>query len=138
MKTFNTEFEVYFEDISPAGKIHLEKLAEWMSVAREKYFKTTCPEYLKFAESPIKMFTTNISISITGQAKWADKIIVTLTSSNIKKISFEINADFRNVQTRKVIAKGVQKVAFVNTKNNSFSDIPEDLKNNIIQYRVDS
>lgn len=138
MKTFNAEFEVYFEDISPAGKIHLEKLAEWMSIAREKYFKTTCLEYFKFVESPVKMFTTNMSISITGHAKWADKIVVTLTSSDIKKISFEINADFKNTRTGEVIAKGVQKVAFVNTKNSSFSVIPEDLRNNIIQYRLDS
>lgn len=135
MKTFNTEFEVYFEDISPTGKIHLEKLAEWMSVAREKYFKATCPEYLKFVESPVKMFTTNMSISISGNAKWADKIAVALTSSNIKKISFEINADFKNLRSGKTVAKGLQKVAFVDIGTNNFTNIPEDLRSNVVQYQ---
>lgn len=135
MKTFDTEFEVYFEDISPAGKIHLEKLVEWMSVAREKYFKATCPDYyLKFVDSPIKMFTTNMSISVTGHAKWADKIIVTLTSSNIKKISFEINADFKNVRTGEMITKVIQKVAFVDVNTKNFANVPEDLKSVIVNY----
>jgi len=135
MKTFTTEFTVYFEDISPAGKIHLEKLAEWMSMSREKYLKTTCPDYLKFIDSLIKMFTTNMSIMITGAlSRWTDEIEVTLTSSNIKKVSFEINADFKNLRSGDIIAKGVQKVAFIDIGNNKFSDIPENLKNHVIQY----
>lgn len=135
MKTFIVDFEVYFEDISPAGKIHLEKLAEWLSMAREKYFKTLCPNYNKFLDGSIKMFTTNISLSIKGRAKWADKIVVTLTSSNVKKISFEINADFTNTRTGEMLATGVQKVIFMNTTTSKFSCIPDDLKNNVIQYQ---
>lgn len=135
MKTFTAEFEVYFEDISPSGKIHLEKLAEWMSMAREQYFKLNCPDHIKFIESPIQMFTTNMSITVIDRVKWADKIKVTLTSSNIKKISFEINADFKDIQTDKLVAKGLQKVAFVNVKTNSFTDIPEDLRKNVTQYQ---
>lgn len=135
MKTFNTEFEVYFEDISPSGRIHLEKLAEWMSMAREQYFKTLCPDHVKFIQSPVKMFTTNMAITINGKLRWADKIIVSLTSSNIKKISFEINADFKNIRTEEIIATGIQKVAFVDIVTNKFADIPEDLKNKVIQYQ---
>lgn len=135
MKTFIVDFEVYFEDISPAGKIHLEKLAEWMSMAREKYFKTLCPDHNKFIDGAIKMFTTSISLAITGKSSWADKIVVSLTSSNIKKISFEINADFTNTRTGDIVAKGVQKVTFINTDSKKFSDIPEDLRNNVIQYQ---
>jgi len=134
MKTFNKEFEVYFEDISPSGRIHLEKLAEWMSMAREEYFKTTCPDHIKFINSPVKMFTTNMSIKINGKVKWADKIEATLTSSNIKKISFEINADFKNKNNGEIIAVGVQKVTFVDINLNKFTDIPEDLRQNVVQY----
>ena len=135
MKIFNTQFDVYFEDISPSGKIHLEKLAEWMSMAREQYFKTTCPNHKKFIEGSVKMFTTNMSISVIGCAEWADRVEISLTSANIKKISFEINADFKNARTKEVIARGVLKVAFIDTNGNKLADIPEDLKNQIIQYR---
>jgi len=134
MKIFRTEFEVYFEDISPSGKIHLEKLAEWMSMARERYFRTTCSNHLEFIEGPVQMFTSNLSITINGTSRWADAIEVSLTSSNIKKISFEITADFKNKRTGEIIASGTQKVVFINTNSHKFTDIPEDLKNNVIQY----
>lgn len=134
MRTFNAEFEVYFEDISPAGKIHLEKIVEWMSVAREKYFKATCPEYLKFVESPVKMFTTNISVTVLDNAGWADKITAVLSAANIKKISFEMHIDFRNERTNKIIAKTMQKVAFVNMNTKDFAAVPKDMKGVIVNY----
>lgn len=134
MKTFNTEFDVYFEDISPSGKIHLEKIAEWMSMAREQYFKATCPDHLKFVESPVKMFTTNISISMTNSSKWADKIAAILTTANIKKISFEMHIDFKNMRTDEIISKTVQKVAFVNCDTRNFTDVPDDMRQVIVNY----
>lgn len=134
MKTFDTNFEVYFEDISPSGKIHLEKLAEWMSMAREQYFKTTCPEHLKFVDSNIKMFTTNVSIITIGNSRWADTITAILTTDNIKKISFEMHIDFKNPRTNQVIARGIQKVAFVNINTKEFTSVPEDMKNVIVNY----
>jgi len=134
MKTFYTEFEVFFEDISPAGKIHLEKITEWMSMARERYFKATCPDHLKFVESPVKMFTTNLSITILSHSKWADKITAVLTTANIKKISFEMHIDFQNKRTNNLIAKGMQRVAFVNSQTKNFTDIPNDMKSVIVNY----
>ncbi|MCX5715490.1 MAG: acyl-CoA thioesterase [Candidatus Omnitrophica bacterium] len=134
MKIFSTQFDIYFEDISPSGKVHLEKLAEWMSMAREQYLKNTCTDYLKLFEGSVKMFTTSMALTITGRSKWTDKIIVGLTSSSIRKISFEINANFTNTRTGEIIAKGIQKVIFVDTIANKFVDIPKDLKNNVVQY----
>ena len=134
MKTFNTEFYVYFEDISPSEKIHLEKIAEWMSMSREQYFKATCPEHLKFVESPVKMFTTNMTILITGSSRWADKIKAILTTSNIKKISFEMHINFRNERNNEIIAKTMQKVVFINSETKKFADIPYDMKEVIINY----
>lgn len=134
MNTFKTEFRVYFEDISPSGKIHLEKITEWMSMAREEYFKATCSNHLKFVETPIKMFTTEISITITGTSKWADKIIANLTAANIKKISFEMHIDFQNERTKKIVAKGIQRVAFINTETKRFANIPDDMNSVIVNY----
>lgn len=135
MKTFNKELEIYFEDISPSGKIHLEKLAEWSSVVREHYFKTTCPDHLKFVESPVKMFTTNLAISINNNnSQWADKITAILTTASIKKISFEMHIDFQNNRTKAIIAKTIQKVAFVDINTKKFADVPEDMKSVIVNY----
>ena len=131
---FNTEFDIYFEDVSPSGKIHLEKIAEWISMTREQYFKATCPDYLKFAEGPVKMFTANISISIKDRAQWADRIIAVLTTANIKKISFEMHIDFQNKQTNKIIAMGIQKVAFINRDTKDFAPVPDDMRHVIVNY----
>lgn len=138
MKTFNTQFEVYFEDISPSGKIHLEKITEWMSMTREQYFKSTCPDHLKFVENPVKMFTTEISITIAGGSKWADKITAILSTKNIKKISFEMHIDFKNNRTSDIIARTIQKVAFINTDTKSFTNIPDDMKMVIVNYFKDT
>jgi len=130
MKTFDMEFDVYFEDISPSGKIHLEKITEWMSMAREQYFKSTCPEHLKFVNNPVKMFTSCVSILIPerAQSQWADRIIVKLLPANIKKISFEMHMDFFNKRTNRIIAQGIQRVAFIDCNTKEFAPIPNDMK----------
>ena len=118
-----------------AGELqHLEKLAEWTSITREQYFKSTCPEHLKFVEGPVKMFTTNLSISIIGCSKWADTITAILTTAKIKKISFEMHIDFQNERTQEIIAKGIQKVAFINSDTKKFDDVPDDMQKVIVNY----
>jgi acyl-CoA thioesterase FadM len=135
MKTFNTEFDIYFEDISPCGKVHLERIAEWSSTTRERYFKSTCPDHLKFVESPVKMFTTNLAISIPNKhSKWADRISAILTTADIKKISFEMHIDFQNSRTKEIIAQTIQKVAFVNVETKKFAGVPDDMKSVIVNY----
>lgn len=135
MKTFNKELDIYFEDISPSGKIHLEKLAEWSSTVREEYFKSTCPNHLKFVESPVKMVTINLSMAMTGNSsKWADKITAILTTSNIKKISFEMHINFQNERTKKIIATSIQKVTFVDVNTKQFAGVPNDMKSVIVNY----
>jgi len=134
MKTFDSEFDVYFEDLSPSGKIHLEKIAEWMSMTREQYFKATCPEHLKFAKSSVVMFTSNISISVLGRSRWADKVKAILTTANIKKISFEMHIDFLNQRTQEIVVQGRQRVVFLNTETQKFTGIPEDMSGVITNY----
>ncbi|MFA6217130.1 MAG: hypothetical protein WDL87_05710 [Candidatus Omnitrophota bacterium] len=134
MKTFNSGFDIYFEDLSASGKVHLEKIGEWMSMTREQYFKSSCPDHLKFVESPIQMFTMGLSITVTGTCRWADKIQAILTTANIKKISFEMHIDFKNERTGNVIAKGVQKVAFVDVIAKKFTNIPDNMKQVIVNF----
>lgn len=134
MSVFNTEFEIYFEDISPSGIVHLEKIAEWMSMSRERFFRTTCPGHLKFLDSKINMFTVLMSILVTGSSAWADKIEAVVTFTKVKKVSFEIHCDFHNRRTNEIIAKGVQKVAFVRFGDESFAPIPGDIKSAILAH----
>ncbi len=134
MKTFKSKFEVYFEDISPSEKVHLEKLVEWMSMAREKFFKETCPKHKNFINGSTRMFTTDLSLNITGCAKWTDSITSILTTEKIKKISFQMHLLFRNDRTEETIATGTQKVAFVDSRTQKFTDIPDNMKQIIVKY----
>ena len=134
MKTFNTEYEIFFEDISPSGMVHLEKIAEWMSMGRERFFRTTCPEHLKFAESNVNMFTIFMTISEIKISKWADQIEARISFTKIKKISFEIHFDFHNKRTNGSVARGVLKVAFINSDRESFAPIPSDIEAAIVNY----
>ncbi|MBN1869996.1 MAG: hypothetical protein JW847_05420 [Candidatus Omnitrophica bacterium] len=134
MPTFNTEFEIYFEDISPSGIVHLEKIAEWMSMGRERFFRTTCPKHMRFMDNKINMFTVLMSISIIGNASWADRIRAEIGFTKIKKVSFEISFHFSNKNTNQTIAKGVQKVAFVKPGDGNFVPIPDDIKEAILAH----
>ena len=134
MATFNSEFEIYFEDISPSGNVHLEKIAEWMSMGRERYFRATCPDHLKFVDGGVSMFTVGMSIHIKEKSKWADKVRLSIKTARIKKISFEMLFDFKNERTNQVIAQGVQKVAFIKQDAENFAPIPDDMKNVIVNY----
>ena len=134
MQTFNTEYEIYFEDISPSGMVHLEKIAEWMSMGREQFFRATCPEHLWLAEGKINIFTVSMSISMRGRSRWADKIQAIINTSQVKKISYMVNFDFLNTRTNEIVAQGVQKVAFVNSQDGNFCNIPEDIQKVVVQY----
>lgn len=134
MPTFNSKFEIFFEDISPSGIVHLEKIAEWMSMGRELFFKTTCPNHLKFASGDVNMFTIFMTISDIKSSQWADTIESRITFTKIKKISFEIHFDFYNKRSDKIIAKGIQKVAFIKPDGKSFAPIPEDINKSILIY----
>lgn len=134
MATFNSEFEIYFEDISPSGNVHLEKIAEWMSMGREQYFRATCPDHLKFVDGEINMFTVGMSICVKDKSRWADKVKLSIKTAKIKKISFEMFFDFKNERTNQIIAQGIQKVAFIKQNAEDFSPIPDDMKNVIINY----
>lgn len=134
MATFNTEFEIYFEDISPSGIVHLEKIAEWMSMGREQFFRDTCSAHLWLAEGEVFVFTVSMSISVTGRSKWADKISAAITISNIKKISYRVNFDFYNERTKEIIAQGTQKVGFVRSNDSRLCPIPDDIKKVITNY----
>jgi len=135
MTTFNTEFEIYFEDISPSGIVHLEKLAEWMSMGRERFFRNTCPDHLKFVENDVSMFTVQMSIAVIGSSEWADKVEAIISMTKIKKISFEIHFDFLNKRTKEIIAQGIQKVAFVKSNEENFSPIPDDIKTAVLIHK---
>ena len=131
MTTFNTAYEIYFEDISPSGIVHLEKLAEWMSMGRERFFRETCSDHLWLAEGKITVFTVSMTITVIGKSRWADKISTSIFVSKIKKISY---FDFRNERTNEIIAQGIQKVAFINSEDGKFSSIPDDIQNVITRY----
>lgn len=134
MVTFNSEFEIYFEDISPSGNVHLEKIAEWMSMGREQYFRATCPGHLKFVDGEVSMFTVGMSISVKEKSRWADKVKLSIKTAKIKKISFEMHFDFKNERTKQIIAQGIQKVAFIKLNAENFAPIPDDMKNVIVNY----
>jgi len=134
MATFIEEFDIYFEDISPSGIVHLEKLAEWMSMGREKFFRATCPDHIWLAEGDVAIFTVSMSIAIKAQSVWADKIKVIMTISDIKKISYSVNFEFYNLRTNEVIAEGAQKVAFLDKSTGKFSRIADDIHDVIVNY----
>lgn len=134
MNSFDTEYEIYFEDISPSGMVHLEKIAEWMSMGRERFFKTTCPNHLSFSDGKVSMFTVFMTISDVKNSQWADDIKAIITFTKVKRISFEIHFDFYNKRKKETIAKGVQKVAFIDSGEENFAPIPADIKNAVSQH----
>lgn len=134
MKTFQTEYEIYFEDISPSGMVHLEKIAEWMSMGRERFFKATCDDHMWLSEGDTAIFTVSMQIYILEKAKWADKIKLKITIFDIKRISYGIHYEFLNERTQEIIARGVQKVAFMNRYTGKFTGISEDIKKIIVDY----
>jgi len=135
MGEFRTNFRVYFEDLSPAGIVHLEKIAEWISMTREEALKAACNTYyMSIMENPVKMFTTNLSINIIDSVQWTDNITAILSTSNIKKISFEINVDFNNYKNNQNIIRSKLKVVFVDWNTKKFTPVPEEVKDVALRY----
>jgi len=135
MKNFVTNFNIFFEDISPTGIVHLEKIAEWMSIGREQFFKETCPDHRWLFDGDTAIFTVSMSIESKSTSIWADRIELRIKPYKIKKISYSVNFEFFNVRTSKLIAIGDQKVAFMSKKTGKFCKISEDIYNVILNYK---
>jgi acyl-CoA thioesterase FadM len=125
MKPFNTDFE----DISPSGIVHLEKIVEWMSMGREQFFRSTCPNHLWLADRKIVIFTATMSITILDESKWTDTIRSDIFTSQVKRFSYVIHFSFFNTRIKKLIANGIRKVVCINSETEKFAPLSENIKN---------
>lgn len=118
---------VFFKHTDYFGRVHPYNFFEWTSYVREAFFQQTVPNFLEVLDRPIKMMTVKISSKHIMDTCFGDKLEARLTVDNRKKVSFDMIIRFYSEFKNAVVCETTHTIVFVDTINNKFSPIPEEM-----------
>jgi len=129
------QITVFFKHIDVSGKVAHSNYFDWAGFAREAYFQDTVSNFREVVSRPIKMMTVYMTHDIFEDAEFGDKIEVHLTTSKIKKFSFEMLLKYYRSNDKKLLCEGKQRVVFVDSRSEKFTFIPKEMMDVIVFYR---
>ena len=128
------KLKVFFKHTDYYGFVHPYNFYEWTSYVREDFFQSTVPNFKSVIAKPIKMMTVKIMCRVLDDSEFGDRIEARLTVGKVKKVSFDMIIRFTNLATNKIVCKTNHTVVFVDSETGKFGDIPEEMKQVIINY----
>ena len=134
-KIFSFEnIKVFFKHTDYYGFVHPYNYYEWTSYVREAFFQKTVPNFKDVMCRLIKMMTVKIRCELFDDSEFGDTIEACLSVGKIKKVSFDMNIRFININKNKAVCQTNHTIVFVNSENGKFADIPEEMKQVIVRY----
>ena len=118
---------VYFRHLDQLGNSHLLNLFNWAGSAREAYLVETVQNYRELIKKPMLWVTTKICQEIFSEAEFGDVLEIRMVSDRLRRCSFDFVLDTYNVSKKCLIAKGRQTIAFVDAKDGTMIEIPEEV-----------
>jgi YbgC/YbaW family acyl-CoA thioester hydrolase len=119
---FIFEKTVYLGDTNAEGNVYFARYFDWQGQAREAFYKKYFP--IEIWNSGLKIITVNASIEYKQEAYLFDEISIEIKLSNLKQASAEMAFTFVNKLTGKLLASGLQKIAFAD-KSGKLIHMPE-------------
>ncbi len=127
--TYSCTLETYLKDSNAYGNIYFARYFEWQGVVRERWFSECIFENMLALEGAL--ITKNASIEYLKPVFPFEKLIGTLTTSNIKNSSFMIHISF--FKSSEIMATGAQTIVFAD-KSGKISKLPGNIKQKIKLY----
>lgn len=125
---------VFFKHTDYNGFVHPYNYYEWMSYAREAYFQCLVPNFLELTKQNIKMVTSEVNLELKENLVFGDQIIVEIWAENLKKIRFDVMFEFISKKSASIVARGRQRLTFIDVERNRPGRIPEDLRSRVVDY----
>lgn len=132
--TFNKT--LYLTDTNALGNAYFARYFDWQGMAREEFLKRLIPDPLAFFRSGFKILTTQAYMEYKHETSFYDEIEIEVKTAKVKKLSLDLIFIFRSKKTERIVARGYQKLAFVDHLGN-FTQIPAAMRNNMLKYQVE-
>jgi len=129
------KLRIFFKHTDYYGVVHPYNYLEWTSYVREAFFSEMCGDFRRILESPIKMMTTKIELSGLKDSLFGDDIEGRFTTTQIKKVSFDVIVRFFNKRKKIVVCETRHTLVFVDSDTQRFATIPENIKNSIVFFQ---
>jgi len=126
--------KVFFKHTDYYGYVHPYNYLEWTSYVREAFFSQMCGDFYSILDSPIKMMTSKINLTMYDDCVFGDEIEARFTTLKIKKISFDVIVRFIKKKTPKVICETQHTLVYVDSRSQKFNDIPKGIKDAVVEY----
>lgn len=124
----------FFKHTDYYGFVHPYNYYEWTSYVRERFFQDTVPNFLEVISRPIKMMTAKINCSILAETGFGHDFEARLTVGKIKKVSFDMIIRFFDLRQNSVVCETQHTVVFLDSRDGSFSPIPLEMQQVIVNY----
>lgn len=126
-KEFIFEKTVYLGNTNMFGNVYFAKYFDWQGEAREAFFYKTIPDSLSIFRSGIKFVTIEAFVKYNKESLVFDDIVIKVRAENFKTTTLDLIFTYLNKKTGDLIAKGRQKIGFVD-QNNKVIPIPKQIK----------
>lgn len=127
--------KVFYKHTNFYGVAHPYNFYEWTSYVREAFFSELSPDFRELTMSSIKMMTSKIALEMQGDSIFGDEIEAEFTATRIRHTSFDVIVRFINKRTHEQVCRTQHTLVFLDSKTNTFTDIPESIKNAISYYQ---
>ena len=107
---------VYFKHTDYYGFVHAYNYLEWMSYAREAFFKKIFPAFSGEDANQYNIVTTKVTHEYLSDAKFGDEIKIVIFTENVRRASFDVIFEFYVKADDKKLGAGRQTLVFLNTK----------------------
>ena len=113
-KTFFFEKTVYLTDTNAEGNVYFARYFDWQGMAREEFFSANVPDHLEILKSGTRLITVNAWMGYKKAAYLFDKIVIQVETSELRRMSLDLNFTFKNKASNEILGFGGEKLAFSN------------------------
>ena len=128
---FTTEIDVRISDINYGGHLGNDALVSLIHEARVRFLaKCDCSEKDVFGKSIIM---TDLAITYQNEVFYGEKVIIDIYPYDIKRCSFDLYYNLKNIEQSKEIARAKTQMTFFNYAKKTVVPIPIPFKNILME-----
>lgn len=133
--TYQQEINPYLKDSNSYGNIYFSRYFEWQGMCREMWFcEHIFPNMFELKGAFVTKYAHN---DYEMEVLPFQKIRCLLNTRHVKRASFELIFRFYNIETRLLVSKGSQKIAFMDANGKKLIKLPADILERVKLYEID-
>ncbi len=134
VNSYQYEFTPYLKESNAYGNIYFTHHFEWQGICRERWFSSCV---IKDMFSMDGVFVTKFAhCDFETEAYPFRRILCLLNTRSVKKFTFHLVFRFYDVDSRRLLSRGEQKLAYLSPKDKTPIKLPNEVIEKIKGYEA--